>query len=808
MLVTEPAADTSQPTRLRVTNRCTETIWVQQDFKQTAGKYIVKELAPQTSHDYPIPREGLAGTRFWAKQGCNKYGYDCRLGESTGVPSAQNSGYQRPDFPFAPDINSKLEVTWGCLFPNIYQNQQYIRNPKCSENPSCYPTDGTPLDPQTAAACAIDSKVPPVTFWNGSLVDGYTLPFQITITGDTLCQDGKGRVMLDPTVDCPNLPLDQCPTGEDLSQNGQYRELPLLNGGTFNMSSVNLQYSRHDDPTTVLGCFSPCSKLTFAAEGGLRNVFSDPKNPNQPIEVTNKSEYARLYCCPRDSTSVDACRSGPILKTSYYDMIRNQLRPTCRAYTYAYDDEYGTGVCTGDFNMELTFCPNSNTQPVTPSSTIYRVELGQPAPPTLPDTSAIFVVQGDNQSNSKSNKQIVSPQNNIVNLPNDQDITVTNNDSTISCKLNVRDGVITLKEGIVEPDNKKGICQGMSNILARNDSGDEIPNSAQPYLLAFPQWGGGIAPLENMNPGREPGPEDDPQPTPTPTPDPAPTPIPQPTPTPAPDPTPTPTPQPTPTPTPDPAPTPTPQPTPTPTPAPDPAPTPTPQPTPTPAPDPTPTPTPQPTPTPTPDPAPTPTPQPTPTPVPLTIKEYNVVIGGNAAAVFSYAKSSSQQVQGTGTVLLPDNEEINVTNGDGSVQCKLILNEGVIVSESGDLGYCRNAREGAVITNMPYNIIFPAWGGNSGPSPKPQPPKPVEDIKYSCSVAFGSSAQLVIPGKEPVYLDYGYHDNIMLPKNGTFTISNRGGTDSCTFTVVDGQTSTTGACVVDTINKSIALPAW
>src|SRR5262245_2573042 len=120
-----------QTARLRVASRCAEPIWIA-PLDNLGGDQDV-ELAAGAYHDYDIPAGGVASARFWPKTGCDATGHACATGD-TGEGSGAPCGAHGCQPPF----DSKLEVTF-------------------------------------AASGSSDS-----TYYNLSLVDGYTLPFTVT----------------------------------------------------------------------------------------------------------------------------------------------------------------------------------------------------------------------------------------------------------------------------------------------------------------------------------------------------------------------------------------------------------------------------------------------------------------------------------------------------------------------------------------------------------------------------------------------------------------------------------------------------
>ena len=80
-----PAAAVNEPgSRLRIVNGCSDPLWIA-NFAG-AAPYFPQDikLAGGSSHDFDIPVEGLAATRFWPKWGCDKDGQNCKVGGSGG----------------------------------------------------------------------------------------------------------------------------------------------------------------------------------------------------------------------------------------------------------------------------------------------------------------------------------------------------------------------------------------------------------------------------------------------------------------------------------------------------------------------------------------------------------------------------------------------------------------------------------------------------------------------------------------------------------------------------------------------------
>lgn len=348
-------ADTPQPSRFRITNHCDQTIWVQQDFTHHTNDHIVEKIVSGGVHDYTIPETGLSSTRFWPKQGCNEYGYDCTLGESVGVDEEISAGHQHGPYwtdmkvsgYFAPGIDSKLEVTWGCLTPIFTHSPE-----KCAQNPS-------------DRSKRLDAN----TWWNGSAVDGYTLPFRINIKNHHgSCRDAQhgDKPVPNPGVDCAGLDMTMCPINENLSTNNQFDTI-----NNISMSTVNLQF-KHLGEGNVTGCFSPCSKLTLAQgskmpEGGPGKEIDNITGGWSGVlgGLTPSSPQAQMYCCPTPPIQPADCRAGPASNTAYLHAVQDIQH--CPIYTYAYDDAAGLGICSAETQFEIIFCP-------TPADSINKLD--------------------------------------------------------------------------------------------------------------------------------------------------------------------------------------------------------------------------------------------------------------------------------------------------------------------------------------------------------------------------------------------------------------------------------------------------
>ncbi|CAJ1359395.1 unnamed protein product [Effrenium voratum] len=191
--------------RLRIINRCMEEpIWIAHEAARgLIGPSPQNQLIlPDSYFDYCTP-DKLTGTRYWPKMLCNDQGVNCLLGSSGGPGEGCSSGGQYDRC--APPLDTKFEATFG--------------------------RRGAPCSGLSSVDC---------DFIDVSLVDGWTLPFRLTIHGKC-----SGPNDLHPTeIDCSGLTLDECPTREFM-------------GKTF----YDLQ-AHYGGYGSVAGCYSPCLKLT------------------------------------------------------------------------------------------------------------------------------------------------------------------------------------------------------------------------------------------------------------------------------------------------------------------------------------------------------------------------------------------------------------------------------------------------------------------------------------------------------------------------------------------------------------------
>lgn len=283
-----PAASQATSPLLVVKNECGYPIWIQQQG-MPSPTLDVRQIRRGGSITYEIPAVGLPSTRFWVKTGCDSDGNNCTIGQSS--PPCPAAGC-------TPPIDSKIEATWGCALPEA----------QCGLTPQGKTLHGP-------------------TWWNSSAVDGYTLPYTIEVGAN----GGPGC----SNVLCNELAQSQCPSNEDLSDNGQYPSL----------KSVDLHvYGPKPDggAAPMLGCYSTCQALTQVGYGG--KGYQPPSDP-----------HAAMYCCPTPPISSAACKAGPVVKTKYVRAVHAMCHDT--AYAFAYDDGVGLHTCTASTVLTMTYCP-------------------------------------------------------------------------------------------------------------------------------------------------------------------------------------------------------------------------------------------------------------------------------------------------------------------------------------------------------------------------------------------------------------------------------------------------------------------
>lgn len=172
--------------RFRVTNHCKETIWIQSAGSPLPFDADLVKIEPGGSYAYSVPQEGVPSTRFLPKTGCDENGNNCLV---QSVPPCPAEGC-------SPPIDTKFEASFGCT-----------------------------LEPENATLCSKTGQGLPSTYqdwWDGSAVDGWTLPFAILVNdgGWSLTPGVKGSSSQCNDVLCPRLTEELCPKHEFLTPDG------------------------------------------------------------------------------------------------------------------------------------------------------------------------------------------------------------------------------------------------------------------------------------------------------------------------------------------------------------------------------------------------------------------------------------------------------------------------------------------------------------------------------------------------------------------------------------------------------------
>ena len=295
-----------QPTRLRITNECSFTIWIQCSKNVSEkGNPLVVKLEPNQSHDYNIPDEGLDATRFWAKIGCDEHGNNCKMGQSEDP--CPEGGCQPP-------IESKFEATWAST--------------SCPhKNPG--------------ASC--------LTWYNISFVDGYMLPVICIPKGPDI---GKNRCL---PIDASKLDLNKCPAHEDLS------------GGKPELAKFkNVDLCIKDDKGNKIGCMSPCKKLNVPPPWGFG--LDEKKEPTVHMCCPTDPVLLKKGECTwaRGCATSEACRNKKdplsVENTKYVEELGKMAH---NSYSYAYQDKEALMLCTAQTKFEVIYGPE--VKPLKPS---------------------------------------------------------------------------------------------------------------------------------------------------------------------------------------------------------------------------------------------------------------------------------------------------------------------------------------------------------------------------------------------------------------------------------------------------------
>lgn len=292
--------------KLEIKNSSGMDIWVENrvgtDINNTVPGYSTPIfVAAGDSITFNFPASGLASARFWPKIGCDNNGTNCIIGDQ--LPDLDGNC---PSTGCTPAIDTLFEITSECTLENV---NDCTSPPNNSENR--------------------------VDFLNMSLVDGYSLPFKLTVIGDT----SKCSAGIQNGLDGSQLTLDKCPADETITN--------VSTGESF---EVDLAYFANN---TVYACMSPCRKLVSPViQQGLGESESDFP--------------AVMYCCPtpenvtpcvpEDGCVTPAtCRAGPIEDSQYVEVISTYAPGN---YSFSYDDEDGLHTCPNTYSYKLEYFSN------------------------------------------------------------------------------------------------------------------------------------------------------------------------------------------------------------------------------------------------------------------------------------------------------------------------------------------------------------------------------------------------------------------------------------------------------------------
>lgn len=280
---TPPKPGPTSDTRLTIVNQCKSgPMWIAHIVGGGVGpdpQDVMIKPGDSVQLHTALNGGGLSATRFWPKMGCDGTGSNCLVGSSGGPGE-------------------------GCV----------IRVPgKDDDYSHCAPPVDTKFEATFAAPGSTTQDV-----LDMSLVDGYTLPFKLEVSGGTCTRQQQPFT----GMDCSGLSMGRCPVSE------------VLDNEVKNLNAVNPKTGQQG------GCYSPCMKLT-----------DDKWNPNG-TSVAPDSAAAGQYCCAGAWGNPDSCKAGNILSTHYLATVKD-LCPA--AYGYAYDDKTATIACTTTTEYTVTF---------------------------------------------------------------------------------------------------------------------------------------------------------------------------------------------------------------------------------------------------------------------------------------------------------------------------------------------------------------------------------------------------------------------------------------------------------------------
>ncbi|CAK0810166.1 unnamed protein product, partial [Prorocentrum cordatum] len=193
---------------------------------------------------------------------------------------------------------------------------------ECNETLGCAP----PIDSKFEGTFGTEQDI---DWIDVSLVDGWTLPFEfkMKLKEGKKCNAGDGDRPVVTSLNCSRLTLDVCPGREKLGK-----------------LKTSLQVV-HPASEQVVGCYSPCAKLT---SNNWENSVAD--------EVSPADDAAVDFCCPTPPMSPEKCREGPVEDTNFVKAVHEHCPGV---YGYSYDDGMGLITCPKDTTYEMIYyCPD------------------------------------------------------------------------------------------------------------------------------------------------------------------------------------------------------------------------------------------------------------------------------------------------------------------------------------------------------------------------------------------------------------------------------------------------------------------
>lgn len=349
MWASDPGDNFTPTGQYGIYNNCTQTVWIQNNNQPAADPTLIK-LNPGDSYSYAINGQSVPSFSATPKLNCDADGNNCETGQS--LPPCPGYGCQ-------PAVDSEFEASFN------------------------------------------DTS----TFYDVSLVNGYTLPFKVRVIkasneDNTACLNSDGSL----------LDIKMCPSHENLSTPygsmnnfGQFKFGPYLyalNGATNTVVSLTNVDMRVTNPNTnnIIGCYAPVEKLASPTWGGLGVGY----NTNDPAYNAGYYTPAIMYSCPfrtsellnntanglspngadslgfhqlsafcnaaagfcssSDPNGVAAhlvCNMGPIVNTQYVKYIH---RATVNAYAFQYDDAQELVCNSHQTKIVWELCPVKRTQ--------------------------------------------------------------------------------------------------------------------------------------------------------------------------------------------------------------------------------------------------------------------------------------------------------------------------------------------------------------------------------------------------------------------------------------------------------------